>query len=142
MSAMFAKMMRATSLCALAVLVSGAAHAQGVRSRENAAAVTPQGQAIAHIVVRGTQRIEPETVLTYISIREGDIYNEQTTDTALKTLYATGLFADVKINFDGSTLTVHVVENPIINQVVFEGNSKVSDKDLTKEVQLKPRGVF
>ena len=34
----------------------------------------------------------------------------------------TGLFADVKMNFDGSTLTVHVVENPIINQVVFEGN--------------------
>ena len=35
-----------------------------------------------------------------------------------------------------------MVENPIINQVVFEGNSKVSDKDLTKEVQIKPRAVF
>jgi outer membrane protein insertion porin family len=142
MSAMFAQMMRATSLCALAVFAAGSAYAQGVQPRESAPAVAPQGQAIAHIVVRGTQRIEPETVLTYISIHEGDIYNEQTADTALKTLYATGLFADVKMNFDGSTLTVHVVENPIINQVVFEGNSKVSDKDLTKEVQLKPRGVF
>src|SRR4029077_12755087 len=37
------------------------------------------------------------------------------------------------------TLTIHVVENPIVNQVMFEGNSKVSDKDLTKEVQLRPR---
>src|SRR5215467_3245653 len=142
MSAMFAQMMRAALLCALCVLTAGAADAQGARPRESAPAVAPQGQTIARIVVRGTQRIEPETVLTYISIHEGDVYNEQTSDVALKTLYATGLFADVKIDFDGSTLTVHVVENPILNQVVFEGNSKVSDKDLTKEVQLKPRTVF
>ncbi len=60
----------------------------------------------------------------------------------LKTLFATGLFSDVKIHLDGSTLTIQVTENPIINQVVFEGNAKVSDKDLTKEVQIKPRTVF
>src|SRR6202012_584943 len=47
-------------------------------------------------------------------------------------------------SFDGptGTLTIRVTENPIVNQVVFEGNSKVSDKDLTKEVQIKPRAVF
>ena len=48
----------------------------------------------------------------------------------------------MKFNWDGGTLTINVVENPIINQVVFEGNDKVSEKDLTKEVQLKPRTVF
>ena len=65
-------------------------------------------------------------------------------DAALKALTATGLFSDVKTNFDQATgtLTIRVMENPIINQVVFEGNSKVSDKDLTKEVQIKPRAVF
>jgi outer membrane protein insertion porin family len=109
-----------------------------------AAAPAPPVEAriVQHIIVLGTQRIEPSTVLSYISLREGDIYNEQTTDTALKTLYQTGLFADVKIHFDGSTLTIAVVENPIINQIDFEGNSKVSRKDLEKEVQLKPRTVF
>jgi outer membrane protein insertion porin family len=109
-----------------------------------AAAPAPPAEAriVQRIVVLGTQRIEPSTVLSYISLREGDIYNEQTTDTALKTLYQTGLFADVKIHFDGSTLTIAVVENPIINQIDFEGNSKVSRKDLEKEVQLKPRTVF
>src|SRR6202012_2251942 len=47
-------------------------------------------------------------------------------------------------SFDGptGTLTIRVTENPIVNQVVFEGNSKVSDKDLTKEVEIKPRAVF
>jgi outer membrane protein insertion porin family len=104
--------------------------------------VAPDTKIIQHIVVLGTQRIEPATVLSYISIREGDIYNEQTSDIALKTLYQTGLFADVRVKFDGTTLTVAVVENPIINQIEFEGNSKVSQKDLEKEVQLKPRTVF
>jgi len=98
--------------------------------------------AVRSIVVQGTQRIEPATVLSYLSIRQGDPYDEQVVDKSLKTLFATGLFADVKINWDGSTLTIHVAENPIINQVIFEGESKVSDKDLTKEVQLKPRTVF
>ncbi len=106
------------------------------------APVAPAARIIQHIVVTGTQRIEPQTVVSYISLREGDVYNEQITDVALKTLYQTGLFADVKMRFDGATLRIAVVENPIINQIDFEGNSKVSEKDLQKEVQLKPRTVF
>ena len=100
------------------------------------------GPPVRDIRVRGTQRIEPGTVLSYISIRPGDPYDEQAVDRSLKALFATGLFADVKINWDGSVLTINVVENPIINRIVFEGESKVTEKDLTKEVQLKPRQVF
>ncbi len=100
------------------------------------------GAIVRDIQVRGTQRIEPGTVLSYLSIRPGDPYDEQSVDRSLKSLFATGLFADVKINWNGSVLTINVVENPIINRVVFEGESKVSEKDLTKEVQLKPRMVF
>ncbi len=106
------------------------------------AAPAPSGPAIKHIVVQGAQRIEPATVLSYVSVREGEPYDEQAVDRSLKSLFATGLFADVKFNWDGSTLTINVVENPIINQVVFEGNDKVSEKDLNKEVQMKPRTVF
>ena len=99
---------------------------------------------IQHILVRGTQRVEPGTVLTYVGVREGDTYTPADVDAALKALTATGLFSDVKTSFEESTgtLTIRVTENPIVNQVVFEGNSKVSDKDLTKEVQIKPRAVF
>src|SRR5262249_41772434 len=63
-------------------------------------------------------------------------------DQSLKTLFATGLFSDVKMNWDGATLTVRVVENPIINQIAFEGNDALAEKELTKEVQVKPRMVF
>jgi outer membrane protein insertion porin family len=112
-----------------------------------AAQVAPAAEApriIQHMVVRGTQRVEAGTVLTYVGVREGDNYTPADVDAALKALTATGLFSDVKTSFDGATgtLTIRVTENPIVNQVVFEGNSKVSDKDLTKEVQIRPRSVF
>jgi outer membrane protein insertion porin family len=109
-----------------------------------AAPTAPVQRVIQHIVVRGYQRVEPGTVLTYVGLREGDNYTPADADTALKALTATGLFSDVRTNFDDATgtLTIRVTENPIVNQVVFEGNSKVSDKDLTKEVQIKPRAVF
>jgi outer membrane protein insertion porin family len=108
------------------------------------APAAPAAHVIQHIVVRGTQRVEPGTVLTYVGLREGDNFTPADADTALKALTATGLFSDVKTDFDEATgtLTIRVTENPIVNQVVFEGNSKVSDKDLTKEVQIKPRAVF
>ena len=97
---------------------------------------------IQRITVAGTQRVEPGTVLTYVNIREGDAYDPANVDTALKALFGTGLFSDVKINFNNGTLAIQVVENPIVNQIVFEGNDKVSTKDLTKEVQIKPRQTF
>ena len=147
----FARPMRAAliTICALAAAVPLAASAQALNPAAEAAhaAAHPQVQMprqppIQQIVVRGTQRIEPATVLSYISVHVGEAYDEQAVDRSLKTLFATGLFSDVKFNWNGSVLTVNVVENPIINQVVFEGNDKVSTKDLTKEVQLKPRTVF
>jgi outer membrane protein insertion porin family len=111
---------------------------------QSVAPVAGAPRLIQHIVVRGTQRVEPGTVLTYVGVREGDNYTPVDVDAALKALMTTGLFSDAKTSFDGSngTLTFRVTENPIVNQVVFEGNSKVSDKDLTKEVQIRPRAVF
>jgi outer membrane protein insertion porin family len=106
-----------------------------------AAPVVPVGP-VRRILVQGAQRVEPATILTYITLHEGDTYSQQAADRALRSLFATGLFSDVKVNWDGAILVVHVVENPIINRVDFEGNSKVTTKDLEKEAQLKPRMVF
>jgi outer membrane protein insertion porin family len=129
--------------CFTAVLPYVPALGQTPNAAPTAPAVTAvPGPTIQHIVVQGAQRVESATVLSYISIREGEPYDEQAVDRSLKALFATGLFADATFNWDGSTLTINVVENPIINQVVFEGNDKVSEKDLNKEVQEKPRTVF
>jgi outer membrane protein insertion porin family len=142
----FARYGRAAAAVASVALLSPAvgamAQEQNPTPSAQAAVSRVPGPIIRDIQVRGTQRIEPGTVLSYMSIRPGDPYDEQVVDRSLKSLFATGLFADVKINWNGSVLTINVVENPIINRVVFEGESKVSEKDLTKEVQLKPRMVF
>ena len=107
-----------------------------------APAVAQDGPVVSRINVEGNQRIEESTVLSYMVIREGLAYSQQQVDQSLKTLYATGLFADVQIQQANGVVTVKVVENPIINRIAFEGNSKTSDKTLTDEVQLKPRMVF
>ncbi len=106
-------------------------------------APAPQGQGtIQRILVEGTQRIEPDSVLSYLLLRQGRAYDPATADRSLKVLFDTGLFADVRLEWDGMALTVRVVENPILNQVVYEGNSTLSDEDLNMEVQVRPRQVF
>ncbi len=107
-----------------------------------AAAAPAQSAIVLKITVEGNQRIEESTVLSYMVVKEGQPYSQAQIDQSLKTLYATGLFSDVTITPAGSQIDVKVVENPIINRVAFEGNSKVSEKTLVGEVQLKPRMVF
>ncbi|HEX3882532.1 MAG TPA: outer membrane protein assembly factor BamA [Stellaceae bacterium] len=97
---------------------------------------------MADIRVEGTQRIEKETVLSYLLLQKGDPWDPERVDKSLKALFATGLFADVKLDREGNSLVVRVVENPIINRIAFEGNSKLSDKDLNGEIQLRPRVVY
>lgn len=100
------------------------------------------GQRINEIRVLGTERIEPETVLTYMDVRVGDNMTEETLDRALKSLFGTGLFADVVLRQKGNVLEVTLLENPVINQVAFEGNDKIEDEELLAEVQLRPRQVL
>ncbi|MBT3395635.1 MAG: outer membrane protein assembly factor BamA [Alphaproteobacteria bacterium] len=97
---------------------------------------------VQEIRVEGNQRVEPETVLSYMSLAVGDPMAAANIDDSLKALFATGLFADVVIGQDGGALIVRVVENPVINRIAFEGNRQLSDEALTAELQLRPRVVF
>ncbi len=100
------------------------------------------GGTIQSIKVEGNQRIETATVLSYMLVQPGDPFDGDRLDRSLKTLYATGLFQDVRLQRDGDTLIVHVVENPLVNRVAFEGNHKLTDDQLRAELQIKPRAVF
>ncbi|MDR3424075.1 MAG: outer membrane protein assembly factor BamA [Alphaproteobacteria bacterium] len=108
----------------------------------NAAPLAPEAPHIADIRVEGVQRMEPETVISYLNLNKGDEATPAKLDAALKALYATGLFADISLTMDGDTLVVKVEENPVLNRVTFEGNDAISKDDLEKEVQLKPRMVY
>ncbi|MEG9861092.1 MAG: outer membrane protein assembly factor BamA [Parvularculales bacterium] len=97
---------------------------------------------ISQIIVQGNQRIETETVLSYMQFRVGQRYNATLIDKSLKALFATGLFADINIIRQGDSLIVQITESPIINRVAFEGNVAVDDSTLESEVLLKPRSIF
>ena len=97
---------------------------------------------ITSIEVLGTQRIDPETVISYSNLKVGDQSDPDKLDTALKILFKTGLFADVDFVKVGEKLVINVIENPVINRVAFEGNKRIESKDLELELQLKPRLVF
>jgi outer membrane protein insertion porin family len=105
-------------------------------------APTMGGGAVSEIRVVGTQRIEPETVRSYLELQPGDPWDDEKVNASLKALFATGLFADVRLSRVGDALVVTVVENPIINRIAFEGNHKLDDKDLNAEIQLRPRVVY
>jgi outer membrane protein insertion porin family len=113
------------------------------RAGTAAAAVSVRsGGTIAAIKVEGNKRIETGTILSYMLVRPGDPFDPDRLDRSLKTLYATGLFQDVRLNRDGDTLVVRLTENPLVNRVAFEGNHKLTDDQLRPEMQLKPRAVF
>jgi len=100
------------------------------------------GGTVQAIEVRGNQRIEADTVRSYMLLQPGDPMDSERLDRSLRTLFATGLFRDVEITTEGNRVIVRVVENPIVNRVAFEGNRKVSDDVLRAEVTLRPRAVF
>ncbi|MGH7119391.1 MAG: outer membrane protein assembly factor BamA [Acetobacteraceae bacterium] len=107
------------------------------------AAVTEPGSGrIAQIRVVGNQRIEASTILSYMLLRPGDPFDPNLMDRSLKTLFATGLFSDVKLSREGDTLVVTVKENPVVNEVAFDGNHALTDKELARGVTLRARAVF
>lgn len=139
----------ATSLAVLAggTMLSSAAAAQdqapeATAAPEAAAVEAPQSGLAARIIVQGNERIDRSTVLSYLPIQPGDVVDAARMDLAVKTLFRTDLFADIEIGLEGSDLIVRVVENPIINQVVFEGNSALGEEKLRDEVTVRPRGIF
>jgi outer membrane protein insertion porin family len=145
----------AALLCGTALVVPGLAMAQvaaasgpppapsaGPAPVVGPALVGEQSGVVGRILVQGNQRIDSETILSYLPISVGDHVDSPKIDDALKALFRTDLFADLKIDLQGTDLIVRVVENPIINQVLFEGNSSIKNDKLQDEVQIRPRGVF
>lgn len=139
---------RAALLATACLFALPAGHPADAASRRHApagasarpAALT--GGTISSIRVEGNQRIEADTVRSYMLVGPGQPFDQADLDRSLKTLYATGLFKDVTLGRDGDVLVVHVVENPIVNRITFEGNHALSDDKLREGLSLRPRAVY
>ncbi len=127
-----------TDLCAQTTSPAPAAG----RARSRSAAPRPESGVIQSIRVEGNKRIEAGTIRSYMLVRPGEPFDPAQIASSVKTLYATGLFQDVSIARQGDTLVVHVVENPVVVRVAFEGNHLLTDEQLNGIVQLRSRSVF
>ena len=94
---------------------------------------------VQDIRVEGLQRTDPGTVFAALPFRVGDTYSDEKAATALRALFATGLFKDVRIEIDGRVAVVLVEERPVIESVAFVG-LKEFDKD-TLVKSLKDAGI-
>jgi outer membrane protein insertion porin family len=102
-----------------------------------------EGGTVRSIEVRGAERVEPETVRSYVDLKVGDHYDREKLDQVLKALYDTELFADVTIRIEGGdAIVIEVRENPVVNRIIYEGAKRLKEDKLSKEVRLAPRQVF
>jgi len=136
-------------LTAACLVMSAALRAQQPAPGQSQAQAQAQAQApaqqfpiIRQIQVVGNQRVEPETIASYLEVRVGDPFDPVRLDSSLKNLFNTQLFADIEFQESQGALIVRVVENPIINRVVFEGNKRLDNDELLEEVRVRPRNVF
>jgi outer membrane protein insertion porin family len=91
----------------------------------------------ANVLVEGNKRVDSETIASYFTGSD-----EASINKGIKKLYATGLFSSINVGHAGGSVVITVVENRVINRIVFEGNSKVKSETLAAEIQSKSRGPF
>ena len=112
----------AAVLAACAVAAAGGAQAQSFQPFK-----------VKDIRVEGLQRTEPGTVFSYLPIKVGETMNEEKAQAALRALYATGFFKDVRLEVDNDVLVVYVEERPAIASIDFSG-MKEFEPDTVRKV--------
>jgi len=97
------------------------------------AATTPF--VVQDIRIEGLQRVEPGTVFAYLPIKQGDTFTDDKASEAIRALYATGFFNDVRIATEGSVVVVQVQERPAIGTIDFAGIKEFDKDNLTKALR-------
>lgn len=129
----------AAALLSLALCFTGTDGYNPAQAQTQAQSPTDK---IDQILVSGNERVEPATILSYLTVRSGDPFSPLLIDASLKALFSTDLFSDIVMERDGNNLIIRLTENPVINRVAFEGNRRLDREDLLEEVQLRPRMVY
>ena len=110
-----------------------------------APAAQPQEEArqpILQILVEGNQRVEADTILSYLLIQPGDVPDPRLINLSIQTLFSTGLFSDVRVAIEGPSLVLYVEENPVVNREILEGNRAIDDEKILEETEIQPRAIF
>src|SRR6185369_11766917 len=97
---------------------------------------------IAQIKVIGAERTSEETVLSRLELKQGTIYDAGKADRSLQALFATAQYKDVQISHAKGIVTVRVVENPVVADRSFTGNSELKSDKLEAAVKLKKGAIY
>ena len=90
---------------------------------------------VRDIRIEGIQRTEAGTVFSYLPVRVGDTFTDDKGAAAIKALYATGFFKDIRVEAEGNVLVVQVEERPAIAAVDFSGAKEFEKDALTKALK-------
>ncbi len=90
---------------------------------------------VKDIRIEGLQRIEPGTVFAYLPIKQGDTFTDDKASEAIRALYATGFFNDVRISTEGQVVVVNVIERPAIASIDFSGLHEFEKDALLKALK-------
>ena len=99
------------------------------------AAAASDAFVVRDIRLEGLQRITAGTVFNYLPIKVGDTVDGTRTAAALRALFGTGFFRDVRLERDGETLVVSVIERPSIGSIEFSGNEDLKTEDLLSALE-------
>jgi len=96
---------------------------------------------IVDVKVKGNKAISTPTILSKIKTQPGSVFSQEVVNDDIKRLYALGFFTDVAIDAEdtekGVEVTVIIEEKPVIKEIVFEGNKKMSEGRLKKVMKIK-----
>ena len=93
--------------------------------------------------VKGNDRVSSETIYIFSKIKKGDDITDNDLNDALKRLYKTNFFEDVKLNFENKILTIEVKEYPVVQQIIVNGIKRQKTvEEIKEQVSLKEKNPF
>ncbi len=101
---------------------------------------------VEKIEIVGNERVTRETIMYYISSREGDYFNEDLLKRDFKVLWSTGFFANIKFEQDqgtnGKIIRIMIEENPIVKEISYKTGKKVKEKDIVEKLQENGENIL
>jgi outer membrane protein insertion porin family len=101
---------------------------------------------VEKVEIVGNDRVTPETVLYYLSVREGDLYNPDQFRRDFRVLWSTGFFSNIKFEeaqgSRGKILKIIVEENPVVRTVTYKTGKKVKEKDIVEKLKEKDQAIL
>ncbi|HWL56469.1 MAG TPA: outer membrane protein assembly factor BamA [Paracoccus sp. (in: a-proteobacteria)] len=104
--------------------------------------VAASAYVFSNVRIEGNQRIEPQTILSFLDLPRGRDVSAGELNAALQRLQNSGLFEKVELTPSGGTLVVSVAEYPTINTIAFEGNRRLKPDNLNEIIKSQSRHVY